>query len=270
MTDAPDNSASHFIELDPPDPAALAQEWNFNDRAQRLYETGHRLLARGFFREAADLFERATRWDRTHYYAYVGQSEALVLLARTEEAVEIVDAALERYGRSCELGAARAHLFLHQNRFDEALEFSDIAMHNAPESAYAWLIGGEVRLALNVRERYAGECFQRARHAADDWPHMAVRIALAHLEWDHVAAATRRLERAVRQDPGLPLPWILLGDAHRLQGNSRLARECYRRAAVLAPQLDSLRLALGWRTRAAEVWQELRLGVRRFLRKAKD
>jgi len=60
-----------FIEFACAEPAALDLEWNYTDRSERIYLSGHRCLARGFFAEALTLFQRATHYDAAHYAAYV-------------------------------------------------------------------------------------------------------------------------------------------------------------------------------------------------------
>ena len=247
-----------FIEFDLPDPAALDAEWNYTDRAQQLYRTGHRLIARGFSEEAAGIFKRATRYDRAHYFAYVGQTEALILLGRTEEAANVANATLERYGRNCLIGAARGHIFLHQQEIETANQCAEIAIAGAPEGGYVWLIAGEVRLAMPGALHGAMSCFDRARYRPEGWPNMDVRIGLALLEWGHTREAVRALTQVLKRNPKHPLAWILLGDAHRILGNKKESRECHRRAAELVPELESLRRAPGWRQRLAAAWGKLR------------
>lgn len=237
-------SNADFIEFDLPDPAALGEEYNFTDRAGRQYLTGHRLLVRGYFEEAADLFARAARSDPTLYKATVGRTEALILLGCVEEAAEVVDAGLNRYGRSAELGAARGHVFLHLDDVDRALECCDVAVRLAPQSAYAWTISGEVRLSVEGADWAAEASFGTASGARDPWPYLELRIALACLEWGHLNAAANRLNHTVQRDADLPLAWILLGDAHRAAGRGSESRQAYRRAAELVPDLDSVRNAL--------------------------
>ena len=254
-----------FVEFDLADPSALDLEWNFTDRADRLYRTAHRLLSRGFFGEAAALFDRATRYDRAHYAAYVGLTEALIMQGKLDEAARVADQSLERYGRNCELGAARGHIFLHQDDFHHASECVDIAIQNAPETAYVWIVAGELRLTVHEALPYAMDCFAHARDAADGWPHLNLRIALAFLEWGHATHAARSLEAILKVEPDLPLAWILLGDAHRTLGEHAAARECYRRAADLVPDLESVHRALGWGGRLMNGWRKLRQGARDFL-----
>ena len=247
-----------FIEFALDDPAALEAEWNYTDRAQQLYRTGHRLIARGFSEEAAGIFERATRYDRAHYFAYVGQTEALILLGKTEEAANVANAALERYGRNCLVGAARGHIFLHQQEIETANQCAEIAVAGAPESGYVWLVAGEVRLAMSGALHGAMSCFDRARYRPEGWPNMDVRIGLALLEWGHTREAVRALTQVLKNSPSHPLAWILLGDAHRILGNKRESRECCRRAVEIVPELESLRQAPGWKQRLAATWRKLR------------
>jgi Flp pilus assembly protein TadD len=261
------SSESHpySLEFDLPDPAALERDWNYTDRADRLYRVGHGLLSRGFFEGAVGLFDRAIRYDQRHYMAYVGRSEGLVMLGRFAEAERMLQEASNRYGRNCALGAALGHVYLHLDHSDEAFKCTDIATRNDPGSAYAWIIAGEARLSLKGGDRFADRCFQQALEAREFWPRADLRIALAWLEWGPRDRATVELEKILKREPKLPLAWVLLGDAHRVCGRWRAARVCYRRALALSPGLDSVRRALSWSAGVRNVWTGLRMTVKRAL-----
>jgi tetratricopeptide (TPR) repeat protein len=252
---APAQAKGLFVEFDCPDAPSLDLEWNYTDRAERIYRAGHRCLVRGFFSEALTLFERAVHYDRSHYAAYVAQAETLILMKRTADAARVADEAMSRYGRNCALGAARGHVFLHQNDAERALECAEIATQNDPGSAYAWLIAGEARVAAGVALPNIMKCFARSSASDERWPNLNVRIALAYLEWGHEAYAIGFLKSIVAADPNLPLAWMLLGDSYRKTGKYQEARASYRRAIALVPNLESARAALGWRARVGDAWR---------------
>lgn len=256
------------IELDVSDPAALELEWSYTDRAERLYQTGHRLLSRGYFAEAAELFERATQYDRTHYDAYVALSEALVLLGNAPRAAEMLDDALNRYGRNALLGAARGHVYLHLEDYHAAFQCVDTARDLDPAHAYVWIISGEAVLTAFEGITHAVNRFESARVCRVPWPHADLRMALALLEWGQAAHARYLLEAETLKRPEVPLAWILLGDACTALGKPRSARRAYRSAARLVPELESLRRTLSFRNRLAERWRRLHSGTRRLSRRA--
>jgi tetratricopeptide (TPR) repeat protein len=132
-----DASAPFCLELAPSDLSAATLESGLTGRADRFYRTGHRLMTRGFYAESAQAFDHATRHDRSFYDAYVGLAEALVLAGRVQQAAEALERAMERFGLNCALGAARGHLYLHQQEADKALECASIANQRDPEYAYA-------------------------------------------------------------------------------------------------------------------------------------
>jgi tetratricopeptide (TPR) repeat protein len=253
----------YSLEFDLPDPKALKRSWNYTDRADRLYQAGHGALSRGFFAEADSRFERAARYDRSHYMAYVGRSEALVLLGENETAVEILRVAADRYGRNCAIGAALGHVYLHLGHGEEAFQCTDIATVNDADNAYAWLIAGEARLTAKGGHRFAERSFDRAREAQEKWPYLELRIALAYLEWGPRDKAKANLKAFTTEHPEVPLGWILLGDTYRVMGRARAARMCYKRALDLAPELESVRRALSWTSGIQNVWRGLRQTVRR-------
>ena len=263
-TDAP---APFHIELGLSDPAALDLDWCYTDRAERLYQTGQRLLSRGYFAEAAGVFERATRYDRAHYEAYVGLSEALVLLGETGRAAGVLDDALERYGRNSLLGAARGHVYLHEEDFPAALQCVDTARELDPAQAYPWIIAGEAIVTAANGVEHAIKRFESARACGVLWPHAELRMALAFLEWGQAAHARYLLEAQTLHHPDVPLAWILLGDACTALGKPRSARVAYRAAAKLVPELESLRRTLGLGNRLGERWRRFRAGTRRITRR---
>ena len=260
---APDGGNPFALEFDVPNPSALKRNWNYTDRADRLYRTGHRLLSRGFFETANRIFEKATRYDRAHYMAYVGRAEALVMLGENELAVDVVQEAAQRYGRNCALGAALGHLYLHLGHTAEAFDCADIAVRHDPRSAYVWLIAGETRLSIKHGLKYAEECFDEARRAESRWPRLDLRIALALLEWGQHDRARQQLVRITDSNPKLPLAWVLLGDANRVIGLPREARACYKRALDLAPDLESVRRALGATSGIRNLWHGMGRTIKR-------
>lgn len=258
-----DGALHAYIEIDLADPHALEQEWNYTDRAERFFRTGYRLLVRGFFEEAEDIFHRATRYAPSHYRATVGRIETLILLGRTDAATTVANEGLARYGRNCELGSARGHVYLHVDDLDHALQCADVATESVPESTYAWLIAGEVRLAMAEAYWSAQECFERARQSPDGWPFLELRIALALLEWGHIEHSLGALQKVLDVEPNLPLAWILMGDAHKIRNDRRGFKRCYARALELVPDLEPLRRALSWKTSVSEKWRRFRRTISR-------
>jgi len=256
------------VELRAEDPAALDLDWCYTDRAERLYRTGQRLLGRGFFEEAAEVFERDTRYDRAHYEAHVGRAEALVMLGRTAAAATLLDEVLERYGRNALLGAARGHVFLHEGDFAEALQCVDTARELDPAQAYPWIVAGEALLGVRDGLTHAFNRFETARACAVPWPHAELRVAAALIEWRQAEHAHALLEAQLPKHSDLPLTWVLLGRACDALGRSARAREAWQTALQLAPDLPPARYALGWRRAAAFQWYRLRTGWRRLARKA--
>ena len=140
--------SGRFIEFDLPEPEALRDKWNVPDQADVSYRAGWKLLMRGRFPEATEAFGRAVRYNAAHSRARVARSEVQVMLGHAKDAIIEINAALEQYGGDPLLGAARGHLYLHEDDLDHALECCDIAVRLAPDHAYPRLIAGEARLAL--------------------------------------------------------------------------------------------------------------------------
>ena len=255
---------AEFIEFDLPDPHALKEDWNFTDRAGRFSQAGHRLLMRGFFEEAAEVFGKASRYDPTFCRAVVGRSEALVLLGRLEDAVELVNRALADFGANADLGAARGHLYLHMDDVDHALECCDTAVQLNQESGYVHLISGEVRCAIKGAQHAAKGCFSEALSSRDPWPYADLRVGLAYYEWVRLPDAINTLNDVVARDLDTPLAWILMGDAYLALDERERSRECYLQAAELAPALQSVKDALSLRSQLKNRFDDFRQRFRRL------
>lgn len=259
----PDAPAPFCLELAPSDLSAADLEAGLTGRADRFYRAGHRLLMRGFYMESVLAFDRAIRHDQSHYDAYVGMAEALVLAGSVQAAADSLEKTMERFGLNCALGSARGHVYLHQRDPDKALECASIANQRDPDCAYAWLIAGESRLALSGKaHQYAAECFESAMAAEVPWPNLKIRIALAHLEWGDPNGAEELLLRITEEEPESPLAWILAGDAAHFSGDSRSAERRYLRALELAPELTWLRERIGWRGKMRRIWHIVRSSFR--------
>lgn len=256
------------IELSLPEPNALNLEYNFTDRAERMYEMGHHHLSRGRFQQAVEQFQRATRYDRAHYRAYAGLAETLVIMGRLDEAKECLQKAAERYGRNCMLGAALGHVFLHCNAFESALECVDIAAHNDPDNSYAWLVSGEARLATRMSRPFAMLCFDRCRDCPQPWPRAELRIALAFLEWGPVEEALHMLQRITRKHINWAFGFILLGDAEKVLGHRKESREAYSQALLICPDLEEVRRALEWRASLSRTLQDMKRNISRVMKNA--
>ncbi len=244
--------SARFIEFELPEPDALRDKWNVPDQADVSYRAGWSLLMRGHFPEAAAAFDRAVRYNPAHSRARVGRSEVQVMLGHARDAIPEINAALERYGADPLLGAARGHLYLHEDDLDNALECCDIAVRLAPDHAYPRLIAGEARLALRHGFDSAEEYFGEARVAENTWPDLPTRIGLAYLEWNYMDRALNVLKAVTDAHPRYVLGWIVYGDACRVAGKSRRCRAAYERALALEPDLDAVRNALGVKARVSE------------------
>jgi len=229
------NVGALYIEFDPPEPASLSEDWSLPDRSERLTRNGLYLLSRGLIGASVEAFERACRYDPFHSRAAVCLAESMILMGHYKRAHGLINQALDRFGRNAEVGAARAHVFLHMDDLDTALACSETAIRLAPDSAYAWLIAGETRLRIAEATWSAERHFDSAHAAGDSWPDLDLRIALALVEWGASESAVHLLRDIVQRSDDLPLAWILIGEAYRDLGCRRDARACFRRAAALEP-----------------------------------
>jgi protein O-GlcNAc transferase len=87
---------------------------------------------------------------------------------------------------------------------------------------------------------------QRATDDAEAW----VLLAMLCLQRRHALGAVAAAASATRLSPDHGDAWYTLGRAHRLNGTSKAAEDCYRRALVLAPEHPDILTSLGVLERA--------------------
>jgi Tfp pilus assembly protein PilF len=119
-------------------------------------------------------------------------------------------------------------------RPDLALPFFEDAVAADPRSASAWLALAVASDAVGQRTKSRTARAKAVLLAPHDVETMTA-MAFEELEAGDVAAATRRLEDAVRRHPDDARSWALLGEARMLAKRAAEAADCFDRAVRLEP-----------------------------------
>jgi len=169
----------------------------------------------------------------------------LVEADRVDEALEQVEAALEKHPEAAELHDARGRVLVHARRPEDARKAFERALEL--EAGHAPALEGLARLAQAAGDpARSRELFDRAAEVAPesaDYAYAAAQIALAQGD---EAAAEARLREALRRDAAHAaasndLAWILAERGEQLEEALALAR----RAAAGSPTANVLD-TLGW------------------------
>ncbi len=189
--------------------------------------------APGFTRTRCNIYSRALELDRSLVAGWVGQVQMLVQLDEYPEADLWSRKGLELFPNNGELMAGRAQAFCRMGDMKQAHALCDGSLQQAGQSAYRWLVRGEIMVAARQdMDRY---CFDKAQELDADWlvPLEAARIELYY--------------RRPEQSPGPNPPragdapeahyaWYVQGICQSELGLTRAARESFQRCLELSPR----------------------------------
>lgn len=188
---------------------------------------------RGLHENALRLYSRALERDRSLLAGWVGQVQMLVLLGEYPEAELWSRKALELFKNHGDLMAGRAQALARIGDRTQAMELADAALRQEGESAYRWMVRGE--LLVTARDEVDRHCFDKAVVADRDWL-VPLEIALIYLHHRQPSKALLRARQAVEKSPGSFYPWLIQGQCEQAMGLDRQARTSYERCLELSPR----------------------------------
>lgn len=177
------------------------------DASHWLREADHERRA-GRFDNALRDYSRALELDRSATAGWRGQVHMLVLLNECPEAELWSRKALELFPQDGELFAGRAQALCRSGSMRLAQELSDDSLARAGESAYRWMVRGEV--LLNTGQATADHCFRKAISLDSDW-FIPLEIALTCRHYAMPAKAQGFARLSVQAAGDEPYPWYVLG-----------------------------------------------------------
>ena len=120
-----------------------------------MAQEGRRHRRRGEYETALRLYSRALELDKSLPEGWLGQVQMLVLLDELKEAEMWARKAFELFPNNGELLAARAQALCRLGDSKQAHAVSDGALKQPGQSAYRWIVRGELLLARGTRSRAA-------------------------------------------------------------------------------------------------------------------
>jgi tetratricopeptide (TPR) repeat protein len=187
----------------------------------------------GLYENALRFYSRALELDKALVGGWLGQVQMLVALDEYPEAELWARKALELFRGNAELLAGRAQALCRLGDYKPALELSDAALRQEGQSAYRWLVRGE--LMASRRDEIDRHCFEKAAYADPDWL-VPLEIALVYRHYRNPAKAVAWARQAVQKAPDSAYAWYVQGGIETDLGLRDPARQSFRRCLALAPQ----------------------------------
>lgn len=196
----------------------------------------------GNYENALRFYSRALELEKSLIVAWVGQVQMLVQLGEYPQADVWGRKALEFFPNQPDLLSGRAQAMCRLGDMKQAHALNDGAMQQRGESAYCWLVRGELMVA--GKQEMARHCFDRARLASQDWL-VPLESALIYLYYRSPSKALPQAQLAVQTESGAYHAWFVLGRCQQELGFTESARQSFEHCLELCPrhQEAGIRLA---------------------------
>ncbi|MCC7083398.1 MAG: hypothetical protein IT427_00145 [Pirellulales bacterium] len=190
----------------------------------------------GNYENALRFYSRALELEKTLIIAWVGQVQMLVQLGEYRQAELWGRKALEFFPNQPDLLSGRAQAMCRLGDMKQAHALNDGAMQQRGESAYCWLVRGELMVA--GKQEMDRHCFDRAQLASRDWI-VPLESALIYLHYRSPSKALPRAQLAVQSESNAYYAWLVLGRCQVGLGFTDSARQSFERCLELCPRHES-------------------------------
>lgn len=186
----------------------------------------------GMHENALRYYSRALELDKSLISGWLGQVQMLVLLGEYPEADLWARKALELFRNQPDLLAARAQALCRKGDRSEARAICDGAFAQPGQSAYRWMVRGELMVATGQEmDRY---CFDKAALADSDWL-VPMESAGIYQYYDQSNKAIVFLRKAATACPDNAHLWYVQAMCEDELGLTDAARRSVRRCLDLKP-----------------------------------
>lgn len=186
----------------------------------------------GQYENALRLYSRALEDDKSLVTAWVGQVQMLVMLDESVEAELWSRKALELFPGNGDLMAGRAQASRRSGNKTVAISLSDGSLRAAGQSAYRWMVRGELMAA--TKQPTERHCFDKAAQVDPSWL-TPLEIALIYLELGIPSRGLEWVRRAVQTEPGRYYGWIVKGRIEEELGFAGDAEKSFEHCLQLCP-----------------------------------
>jgi tetratricopeptide (TPR) repeat protein len=194
----------------------------------------------GLYENALRMYSRSLEVDKSQVIGWVGQVQMLIALGEHPEAELWARKALELFKNHGDLLAGRAQALFRMRDRAGAVASCDAAMSQAGQSAYRWIVRGEVVAGDADRERY---CFDKAVQLDVDWL-VPLEIAQVYMFHRRPTKALSRARQAVEKGADQPYPWYFQGICECELNLIDAAKRSFRRCLEIVPNHSEAQRAL--------------------------
>ncbi|HLY63250.1 MAG TPA: DUF3857 domain-containing protein [Terriglobia bacterium] len=173
--------------------------------ADEFYTQGNQAMNERKYREALSLYERATKLDPDHKYAWNGMGTAQVNLGNREAAFKLFRKQIEVYPKGATAYYSLALNLALNQRQDEAVQVWRELLKQDPDNKYAH---SNLASMLMSEKKYA-EATPELERAVADHPenhNLQFQLAQAYLKSGNISKALPAYDKAVEYDP-TPNTW---------------------------------------------------------------
>jgi tetratricopeptide (TPR) repeat protein len=222
------------FEPAPERPAAAPSPPGVDERDHRYWlKLADENRRQGFYENALRYYSRALEQDRSAVTGWVGQVQMLVALGECPEAEVWARKALELFRNNAELLAGRAQALCRGGDWKKAQPLCDAALGQPGESAYRWVVRGELMVA--GRQDVDRYCFDKAVQYDADWL-VPLEIALVYLQYRLPSKALPRARQAVEKAPDSAYCWYVQGWCEQELALNARAEVSLKRCLELVPR----------------------------------
>jgi tetratricopeptide (TPR) repeat protein len=188
---------------------------------------------RGHYENALRYYSRALEWDKSLVAGWLGQVQMLIQQGETTEAELWARKSLELFKGQGDLMAGRAQALARIGDRKTALELCDAALKQTGQSAYRWMVRGE--LLVVSKDDIDRHCFDKAVQADPDWL-VPLEIALIYQVHNLPSRALMRARQAVEKAPDRFYCWYVQGCCEQELSLDRQAAQSFKRCLELSPR----------------------------------
>lgn len=191
---------------------------------------------------ALRLYSRTLEFNPNLIEGWIGQVRMLIELGELSEAALWASKALEVFRDEALVLAALAHAHVRLGHTDQAMGYSDAAVHRPAEFEYVWLVRGEVLLAQGRGGlRNADYCFVRALGiGGGDW-FLRLLVSRVYFYYKRFAEALDYCNEALEASARNAFAWTVRGQCMAGLGMHRGATRAFEQAVKLDPAFTMAR-----------------------------
>ena len=205
------------------------------DQAKKFQEQADKAMIAKDYRQAADLYGKATELVPVNNYAHYRKGFAHFSLKENDQAVNEFTLALNQGYKPVDIYRIRYYILFEQGNYDSALNDIQKGLLLAPKDINFLNAVGEINYA---RKSYpqAIEAFQKVAQVAPDNGDTYYNIARVSLAMNDAQGQATAAETALVKGTRFPAEsYYLLGDANQKLKKTAPAIEAYQKALALKP-----------------------------------